>query len=166
MSMHALLNLQLNQVGMTHAFRNAIFQCSLTPASDSKFNYSSFERDPLLLASKLSRATSSGRACQLAEVIDDSYQFSNNNSTYIIDPNESNEVGCTSAMQAYMLLIQSADLLRSGIQLTTAVTCLIRAFYISQGFVEVSSLYRIIFHDLLQPLIGETHNLSGCHKLS
>ena len=107
---------------MTHAFINAVFQCSLTPSSESKVHYSSDERDPLLLARKLSRCARSGRACQLAE--------------------------------AYIFLTQSADVLRSGRQHTIAAACLIKAYNITQGFVELSPLYRSIMRDLLQPLIG------------
>lgn len=56
--------------------------------------------------------------------------------------------------RAHDLLIQSAALLRSGGQSANAAACLIKAYYLSEGFVEISALYCTILQELLQPLLG------------
>lgn len=122
---------------MTRAFSNAVFHCSSTPSSELKTHYSSFERDPLLLAGKLSRSARSGSASQLAKA------------GLMLE-------------KAHISLAQSAYLPRNECQLAIAAASLIKAFYISQGFIELSSLYRVIMHDLLQPLIGKHLSNNPC----
>ena len=63
--------------------------------------------------------------------------------------------------RAHGLLRQSAALLQSREDLATAAACLIKAFFLSEGFAEVSSLYRLILGELLQPLLGASSPPKG-----
>lgn len=60
-------------------------------------------------------------------------------------------------VRAHSSLVQSAALLRSHAQPTNAAACLIKAFFLSEGFVELSSLYCTILYELLQPVLGMSH---------
>lgn len=56
--------------------------------------------------------------------------------------------------RSHGLLVQSAAFLQGRGQSTNAASCLIKAFYLSEGFVEVSPLYCTILQELLHSLLG------------